>query len=239
MPETIILNPLTPPTTCIPNTYGDLIAGVAQYIQAIFNPAYALFNYGANTPAPDQQNRPWIRLAANGQSLGIYNYYNGAWRRDGGSLQVGDVVAMSGPGESSEFYDSSGKGIVATSGEGWQIANGQNGSIDLRNRFIAGGVSYSGGSWVTNVDPSAPNSGSGGRGSITLNRGQIPQLQASLNRGSLTGNGGGFVYGFKNGQNDFVITIGNGQALPDGIGNPVYNTPFYYALAWKQWMPYS
>lgn len=238
MPETIILNPLTPPTNCIPNTYGALIAGVAQYIQAIFNPAYALFNYGANTPAPDQQNRPWFRLDANGQPIGWMSYYNGAWRRVG-PFVVGDIIMTSGPGENSEYYDSTGKGISGTQAEGWSLCNGQNSTPDLRNRFIAGGVSYNGGSWVTNVDPSAPNSASGGRGSITLNRGQIPQLQASINRGSLTGNGGGFVYGFKNGQNDFDLQITNGQGLPGGVGNPVYNTPFYYALAYKQWMPYA
>jgi len=236
MPETIILNTLTPPAgTCIPGNAAALIALVNQYTQAVFNQDFALFNYGSNTPDPENQDRPWYRLMTNGQALGWYYYYNGKWTRDGGSLQVGDMIMMTGAGESSTNFDSSGKGIAGTPGEGWLIANGNNGTPDMRNRFPAAGSNYSSGQWITSIDPNNPNTATGGQSSTLLGTGEIPRITKSLPRGSGIGGNGGFVWGYDTALPDYTLTIG--QLPEDQNRQPIINP--YRAVGMKIWNPFA
>ena len=89
-------------------------------------------------------------------------------------------------GSIADRYDSTGLGIVGTSYEGWAICNGNNGTPDLRNRFIVGaGSNYAQGA-------------SGGNERITLSVDQMPGHNHSGSAGGgehmhyiPTDNGGG------------------------------------------------
>ncbi|MCG8319176.1 MAG: hypothetical protein MI921_06715 [Cytophagales bacterium] len=76
-------------------------------------------NYSTdNTVAPDNG------LRVEGEIQGI------------GMTPPGGVIMFHG--ETSGVFDGSGKGVAGTPYEGWAICNGQNGTPDLRGRFIVG-----------------------------------------------------------------------------------------------------
>lgn len=234
MPDPIYLNPLVPPTNCIPSTYPSLVAGMAQYLQVIFNGAYSFFNFGAATPAADQQDRPWIRTTSTGVPLGLYYHYNGKWVRSG-SYPVGTVVAYTGPGPGSANFDSSGKGIAGTEGEGWLVANGQNGTPDLRNRFLAGGDTYASGAWTTNVGaPLTENVAVGGLSTVRLVTGQLPQLTEALPRVTGDGSVGGFRWGGGTTIADYTIKIGPNTDDQDRVAI----IPPFQAVGFLIWNPF-
>lgn len=233
MPDPFYLNPLVPPTNCIPSTYPDLVSGMAQYLQVIFNGAYSFFNYGAVTPAADQQDRPWIRTTSTGIPLGLYIFWNGRWTRSG-TYPVGTVISYIGDAESSANFDATGKGIAGTEGEGWLFCNGQNGTPDLRNRFLAGGDTYSG-SWSSNVGaPLNENVSVGGQSTVRLVTGQIPQFTEALPRVTGDGSVGGFRWGGGTTIADYTIKIGPNSDDQDRVGI----IPPFVAVGWLVWNPF-
>jgi microcystin-dependent protein len=120
-----------------------------------------------------------------------------------GTIPVGGIIMWSG----------------ATAPAGWSLCNGQNGTPDLRDRFVVGsGASYAAGA-------------TGGSGSVTLNANQMPPhahgfADSSVNYDITSTPGGAYQFGFIYGTS---VT----QKVTDsaGGGQPVDIRPPYYALA--------
>lgn len=80
----------------------------------------AFFNYGPNTPAPDDQDKPWLRLDANGNIDKIYSFSNGAWVARH-PVAPGIVVMYEGSEVSITTLDGGESGaITATTGPMWE-----------------------------------------------------------------------------------------------------------------------
>jgi hypothetical protein len=112
----------------------ELLDLVASYITVQFTEKVKIPNYGHDTPPPDRQDRPWIRTDAQGKPMGTWIYHNGSWIRDWG-LPIGmiaicdDLVPLA--------LDPTGK-ATASAWMGWFLCNGQNGTPDMRDRFVLG-----------------------------------------------------------------------------------------------------
>lgn len=238
MSEPIILSPITPPEgTCIPGNAQELALFNATYLQATFNAGqFSLFAYGKNEPDANQRNRPWIRLDANGNYIGIYTFVNGAWRR-GGTYPIGFIGSYSGPASA---FDGTGKGIAGTSTEGWSICNSNNGTPDLRDRFIVGANNYSGG-WKTNVESGNTGASTGGSPTVRLNKNQIPKLTFVLGARTIKGGSGDSNNAFVADNSGTTVTktipgTGDpGNDTNESLALPHNNVPPFYALAFIQW----
>lgn len=232
MPTTLVLNPLTPPTgTCIPGNAEALLAFTAQYLQIVQKSATGVTTtiaFGSSTPDISDQDKPWYRTTTAGIGLGIWVFYNGKWIRTG-PFSVGDIINFNGP---SSAFDSTGKGIQGTETDSWLIANGNNGTPDLRNRFVVGGQFYTS-AWLTNVDNTSPNSIIGGRQFITINKGNLPELTASFGASNAAGTS---TQAFVRGSTQSGAKIV--EQITFGDNNVIYTVPPYYALGFKMWNPF-
>lgn len=101
--------------------------------------------------------------------------------------------------------------------DGWFLCDGQNGTPDLRDRFVLGaGTKYTAGS-------------TGGEEEVTLTVGQIPSHYHTFN--SKAGTTAGY-YGYLQFGNDAgTVEISSGPILASGGNQPHSNMPPYYVLA--------
>lgn len=80
MATNVILTPGTLPQgycfSTLQQYYNDIIALTLAQLPG----TASLFNYGANVPDPADQDKPWIRVAADGTLDGLYTF-NGVWCR--------------------------------------------------------------------------------------------------------------------------------------------------------------
>jgi microcystin-dependent protein len=79
-----------------------------------------------------------------------------------GLCPPGTVIMFHGEITNPANFEASGAGVKGSPYEGWQLCNGQNGSPDLRDRFIAG----AGGSYIVGQ--------TGGQDSVAISVGQMP-----------------------------------------------------------------
>lgn len=234
MPEPITISPQSVPTgTCIPGNAQALVNLVAGNITATFqNGEFALWNFGSTTPDPSLQDRPWERTTTDGKPLGIYVFYNGKWVRQG--PPVGTVSMYYGVGEGGASFDSTGKGIPGTDGEGWYLWNGQNGQPNMNGYFPVGGF-YSGGQWVSQLNVTGSPSRTGGSESVTLLPTNIPALAAQVPRGSAQpGSEAGFQYGASSSSGDTVTAV-----VTSGAATPFLTVPPYVAVGFMIFLPYN
>ena len=100
---------------------------------------------------------------------------------------------------------------------GWALCDGQNGTPDLRDRFIIG------------ASTAHPQGTSGGSSSISLSVENLPSHSHSVSGVTITDNGqGGSLFTGGEAQ----ISAGtSGNTGPTGSGTPVSNLPPFYALA--------
>lgn len=112
-----------------PNQFAvDLVARLAGEVAG----DASFFNYGSSTPAPDFQDRPWIKLDASGNIDKIYSFSNGAWVARH-PIAPGIVVQYEGSEASITTFDGGEVGaITATTGPMWEKVT------DVNARFVIG-----------------------------------------------------------------------------------------------------
>jgi hypothetical protein len=191
MPIAIRAQPLQYPSVqSAPSTFQALIEAVAQFTLYQFDPDYILVVKGPNTPQAQDQNKLWLKTDAIGRPLGLFVIYNGQWRQ----------VATGNPGQIamyagawSTYFDGSGLGYEGQAWDGWAIANGNNGTLNLTNKFVVPGYRCDGwGLWVTNVD--GYDAYTGGSSSFKISLQNLPFLSVTLNaRDGYAYNGGAFA----------------------------------------------
>lgn len=145
-----------------PATPQQLMERLCQYMSVQFSETLAFFNFGETTPPPDRQDRPWFRTLA-GKPYGVWVFYNGQWIRDWG-VPVG--VQMSIYDLAAPAFD--GTGLATDPGYvGWALCNGNNGTDDMRDRFILGYKDFA----------TAPEGDTGGSKTKTLVEANVPPHQ--------------------------------------------------------------
>jgi len=232
--EPIIVTPnaMPDPDGCLPGTRQEMAKFISDAISVMFaGTSFGLINVGSDTPAPENQDRPWFRTTSSGYPLGLYYFYNGKWVRSA-PFPVGTKALYTGD---SSVFDGTGKGNEGTVAEGWFLCNGQNGTEDLRDRFIVGAKQYKDGAWRTDVDPSQSDRIQGGAQEVTLNMNNLPPIEVNIPIGSDVGGRGRFVYGSNTVNSDpYELTIvGSGQNRP----RPFEILPPFYAQAIIVWNP--
>lgn len=233
MAEPIIVTPnsMPDPDGCLPGTRQEMAKFVAEAISVTFvNDSFSLFNKGQSTPAPEDQNRPWLRFDNTGYCLGWYFFFNGKWVRQA-PYPIDTIAYYQGP---ASYFDGTGKGMSGTQAEGWCVANSQNGTRDLRDQFIVTAKQYKDGRWRSDIDPSNADRVQGGDSQVTLNLNNLPPFDRTIPIGSGTGGNNRFVYGSNSNSGTYDLTI-----VSEGQNRPVpfdILPPFFVCCA-IQWRP--
>lgn len=219
MATTLALLPGTVPAgTCIPGDIQSLVNLFTQYVtvQQVTDPT---INTGPATPPASKQDRPWIRTDANGAPLGTWIFYGGRWVKDWGGMRAGAIVILDGISVAS--FDGTG---LATDGNwvGWALCNGNNGTSDLRDKFVlCAGVAHvenSSGGAETHALTSAEN----GPHSHVCNVGDDIDLGLRPLFATADDEGG----------------TGTINTETSGLGTPHNNMPPYYSKAYIKFIGY-
>lgn len=226
-----------PSVKSAPSTFQAVIQAIAQYTLYEFDPDYILLIKGPNTPQAQDQNKLWLKTDPTGRPLGLFVMYNGNWRQVA-TGNVGQISIFAGAWSS--YFDSSGLGLEGQPWDGWAIANGNNGTLNVTNRFIVPGYRCDGwGLWVTNVD--RYDAYTGGRSFFQITYINMPYMTVTLNaRDGYAYNGGAFA-ATNYGPSSQGGAIGTWAYPIDGTGDqyPISLIPPYIALGFCQFIGYT
>jgi hypothetical protein len=163
--------------------------------------------------------------------------YNGNWRQVA-TGNPGQVTMLAGAW--STYFDASGLGFEGLPWDGWAIANGNNGTMNLTNKFVVPGYRCDGwGLWVTNVD--GYDAYTGGRNQFVLEIYNLPYMSVSLNtQDGFAYNGGAFGV-TSPGNNPQGGSIGMWNYVVAGTGDqiPISLIPPYVAMGFAQFVGYT
>lgn len=207
----------------------------------------------SSQPGVNDQDKLWIQTdPGTNRPRALKVFWNGNWRRVPNGM-MGEMKYYSG--NPAIDFDTTGRGNVGGEWDGWALANGNNGTADLSDKFIVtahmtpGGGGYTTG-WLTNVG--AGLSGwtmvpSGGAPGTLIVTNQLPQIDIVNNAREYQANAGNtpmHLYGgssWTGPAHNRVDSFSCGD--PDGF-NPcptqqLFPTlPPFYAFALAQWIGY-
>lgn len=188
------------------------------------------------TPPPSSlSNKAWLKTDTAGRPLGWYAFYNGVWRRVYTGVAIGEIRIWSGP--IANIFDGTGLGAVGGDLDGWALCNGQNGTPDLRDKFIVSANSYSG-DWETLVDGTGAIKHSGGISSFRIAAGNLPPLVWGTGTGNRAQSGpNGATIDGGNIQLFYPITDNQGNAT--GANTPIYSVPPFVAMGYILFVGYA
>jgi hypothetical protein len=226
-----------PSVQSAPSTFQGIVDAIAKYTLYQFDPDYMLLIKGPNTPQPQDQNKLWLKTDPVGRPLGLFILYNGNWRQ----VATGNPAEVTMfAGAWSTYFDATGLGLEGLPWDGWAISNGQNGTLDLTNRFVVPGYRCDGwGLWVTSVD--GYDAYTGGRASFQIQTYNLPVMSITLNaRDGYAYNGGAFA-ATNYGPNPQGGAVGIWQYTITGTGAqiPISLIPPYIALGFAQFIGYT
>lgn len=226
-----------------PTTLLELVALLRTLITAEVTGDYLPYVTGAATPNVSDQDKVWQRVDGAGRPLGTYVYYDGEWRRayNGNFNMI--LQYRGGPG--TDFAGAGGLGTVGGEWDGWALCNGNNGTVDLSDKFIVAShmtdmaIGYSGGQHSTIV--SGGTTQTGGAKEITLdddNTYQPARDAVKVGKWEATGNtpdAGSGLYGTGTTGETTLLAADTGNETPDAIPT----LPPYFALAFVQFVGYA
>jgi hypothetical protein len=229
---TMIGQPLVWPSSFqAPTTMQGVLNAVGQYVLYSFPSGTVLSVSGPNTPAVDDQNKIWFETDPSGRPIKIMYFYNGNWRQfyTGKPYEVSMFI-----GNWPTFFDTTGLGTLGLGWDGWAIANGQNGTTDITNKFIVPGYRCDGiGAWVTNVTGS--DTYTGGETTITIQPWNLPPLAVTLNQSAIRSQGGTTTALVPGGGTPVTFAV-NGIA---GTQTPIPCLPPYIAVGFAEFIGYT
>lgn len=223
------------PNDC-PATFVEMVALLDTLITGTVIGDFLPYITGTDTPGSDDQDKVWHRLDTNGKPIGTYLYFNGKWRKEY-SGQLGQVAFYSGDPDFD--FDDTGRGRLegdnGSTGEwdGWHLCNGEDGTADLRDKFIIGGRRYNANRWETDVTEEATTDGAGvheiqldATNSYTpaIAEVRVGQWTAQDNHPAVGG-----LIGLPQNDSSDLILIPQNAGLPEPP--PIPTLPPYYALA--------
>lgn len=173
-----------PDPNASPLNFTEEVALLNSLITSELQGDYIPYIISANTPSVDDQDKAWIEKDTSGRPLAIKIFYNGNWRRIYNGM-VGEVRLYSG--DPSVDFDTTGLGNVGGRFDGWALMNGNNGTINLTDKFVIaahldnsdGHVGYSSG-WQTFVD-GVSDLQTGGSVNPTITEQNLPPLDIVIN----------------------------------------------------------
>lgn len=202
---------------------------------------YLPYTIGHSVPGVDDRNKAWIELDSVGRPLAIKIWVTaggGAWRRIYNGM-LGQICMYNG--DPTVDFDNDGRGLIGKFYDGWHLCNGNDGTIDLSDRFIIGGhmnkadgkVMYDNG-WVTSVDPDKSQATGG---ALDFGPGTLNSYWPSIDVGLWTANGNapaddGDLFGLKGGQKSFRIQNEN-------VPPHIQILPPFIALGFVQFIGYT
>lgn len=223
-----------------PTTLLELVALFRTLITAEVTGDYLPYVTGAATPNVSDEDKVWHKTDGAGRPLGTYVYYAGAWRRQ--YIGTPNMILMYRGGPGTDFAGAGGLGTVGGDWDGWALCNGNNGTVDLSDKFIVAShmtdmaIGYSGGQHSTIV--SGGTTQTGGANSITLDADNTYRpARAAIEVGKWKADGnaadaGSSLYG--SGSNVTLLAADAGKETPDAIPT----LPNYFALAFVQFVGY-
>lgn len=184
----VIVTVLPPPAGFVPpNDMQDLLNTIPTYLDIELDDSGPAFSIGAAPPATDTGGL-YIHVPTPPSPPRARTYVPSVayWEQ----IYTGqpDEVRMLVQDTSGDF-DSTGLAIMGTDWYGWALCNGNNGTINLQNKFVVAGYDYNEttGYWVTNIG-SQQDSGGGQTGGsaqvgttpIDLSNGGFVNFQINL-----------------------------------------------------------
>lgn len=131
------------------------------------NAPFSAYNMGADTPAPDDQDKPWFKFDANGLPERWYAYVGGAWIARHPEAP-GGIKLYLGTEASITTYDGGEAGTVtATTGPMWEKVS------DFDAKFPVGVGSFASGTAVA-------ASGTGGEEKHTITQAELPNVTLTV-----------------------------------------------------------
>lgn len=229
----VIAQPLVYPSSFKPpSTTQGVLNAVAKYMRWTVSAGTSLAITGSIVPKPEDQDKIWFQLDPTGRPIKVNRFFNGNWRQfyTGNPYEVRMFV-----GYWATFFSVTGLGTLGLGWDGWAIANGVNGTIDLTNKFIIPGYRCDGiGKWATNV--SGTDSYTGGASSITIQPINLPPLSVTINQNNqFTTSGGTNALVPSGGDNTTVYPI-NGAP---GNMTPIPILPPFLAVGFVQFIGYT
>lgn len=192
----IVAQPLTYPSDLLspPPDTNSFIQACADYTLYFLPADYRLCISGSNNnpPGPENRNKVYFKSNVSGVPNGTWFMYNGSWRLIYSGLPYELRFFLNSP---TTAFDSTGLGLLGTRWDGWAICNGQNGTPDLRDKFLlSGNYAEAAFGWYTlllNPVPTtsggtitspaqASGSPSGGSGAISLTVYNLPAINCSI-----------------------------------------------------------
>jgi hypothetical protein len=239
---TFKFNPL--PEGFCPKTTNQLGNVLASRFEGILPDTAGVVYKGGITPPADISG-VWHRDTPQGPG-GVYRFYNGFWVRDE-NRRIGEITIWAG--NPTGLFDNTGKGLagsgpVALDWYGWAFCNGQNGTVDLRDRMIIcqnDQASPYSGAYRTNVKGTPLTTG--GTHQVQLQISEMPQHKhfSPPNKTFILGTASYTGYADIREQAPFDIGFGfeTGDVVHNGPMNlPHENMPPFYALAYIQYIGY-
>lgn len=165
----VITSFANPPVGFCPTTFQETVDELNDLITSSIQGDYKIYVSGNSTPDVNDQDKIWQKEDAQGRPLGTFKYYGGSWRRTY-NVPIGTIVMFSG--NPTGLFDGTGLGVVGTDWDGYALANGNNGTANLSDKFLIAarlddvGLSKYSSGWQTNVGGSG--SKTGGNATITL-----------------------------------------------------------------------
>ncbi len=235
-----------PPGTC-PSTFDEAVVLLQALLSGEVTTTFIPYILGFATPAVEDQDKAWIRLDANGRPLGTFIFYAGSWRRQY-TGKPGQIAMFNG--NPATYFDGTGKGLITAEWDGWAICNGNNGTPNLTDKFIAGAhmdnsdgqLGYTGGVWKSMVYPFA-NVATGGVPYHTIVASDLPALDISIDGNEY--NPGGSPHADARVIIDLLYANGAPHSADiahygtTGAQTSIPSVPPFYAMAFALFIGYS
>lgn len=119
MGNVTITTATVPEGTCPPFII-DLWPELVALLSASLGGGRNTFNYGSSTPAPADQDKPWIRTESNGNPAGLYVFSGGSWIAKH-PLPAGAIIQWEGDISTINTFDGGETAAVSpTTGPMWE-----------------------------------------------------------------------------------------------------------------------
>lgn len=165
-----------PAANACPATFAEAVTLLNALVTSSLGGTYLPHVTGSTTPAVNDQDKVWYKTDGAGRPVGIFLYYNGAWRKTY-SGKPNEITIFSG--NPATYFDGTGLGLTTAEWDGWAICNGNNGTVNLSDKFVIGArmdnedvAGYDSG-WQTNIGGTPEKTG--GRSNYSLVNNNLPK----------------------------------------------------------------